>query len=118
MVIGMDRFLRSHLAASDFNGAVRNDLIHVHVGLRAAARLPYAQGKLVIQFARNYLVGSLYDQFRLVGRQFAQVLIYFFSSRRRHTRYIGDWSSDVCSSDLNEARAASEEMRASLARMS
>src|ERR1017187_3452194 len=23
----------------------------------------------------------------------------FFSSRRRHTRYIGDWSSDVCSSD-------------------
>src|SRR5437764_7024624 len=28
-------------------------------------------------------------------------LFFFFSSRRRHTRYIGDWSSDVCSSDLN-----------------
>src|SRR5437762_4309659 len=27
---------------------------------------------------------------------------FFFSSRRRHTRYIGDWSSDVCSSDLLE----------------
>src|SRR5437879_10785169 len=27
-------------------------------------------------------------------------LFFFFSSRRRHTRYIGDWSSDVCSSDL------------------
>src|ERR1039457_6276573 len=26
--------------------------------------------------------------------------IYFFSSRRRHTRLQGDWSSDVCSSDL------------------
>src|SRR5436189_5232533 len=26
---------------------------------------------------------------------------FFFSSRRRHTRYIGDWSSDVCSSDLD-----------------
>src|SRR3712207_7818382 len=25
---------------------------------------------------------------------------YFFSSRRRHTRYWRDWSSDVCSSDL------------------
>src|SRR3712207_1664689 len=25
---------------------------------------------------------------------------FFFSSRRRHTRYWGDWSSDVCSSDL------------------
>src|SRR3712207_8769724 len=26
----------------------------------------------------------------------------FFSSRRRHTRYWRDWSSDVCSSDLGE----------------
>src|SRR5690348_17884772 len=25
---------------------------------------------------------------------------FFFSSRRRHTRWTGDWSSDVCSSDL------------------
>src|SRR5437762_4405863 len=28
------------------------------------------------------------------------LIFFFFSSRRRHTRYIGDWSSDVCSSDL------------------
>src|SRR5258707_9620273 len=27
---------------------------------------------------------------------------FFFSSRRRHTRYWRDWSSDVCSSDLAE----------------
>src|SRR6266446_5615545 len=27
--------------------------------------------------------------------------MFFFSSRRRHTRLQGDWSSDVCSSDLN-----------------
>src|SRR2546426_7654376 len=27
-------------------------------------------------------------------------LVFFFSSRRRHTRLQGDWSSDVCSSDL------------------
>src|SRR5207248_7209732 len=26
--------------------------------------------------------------------------VFFFSSRRRHTRSYGDWSSDVCSSDL------------------
>src|SRR5437764_14777269 len=32
------------------------------------------------------------------------MLVFFFSSRRRHTRYIGDWSSDVCSSDLSCAR--------------
>src|SRR6266850_7996296 len=28
------------------------------------------------------------------------VFFFFFSSRRRHTRLQGDWSSDVCSSDL------------------
>src|SRR5205814_4777540 len=28
---------------------------------------------------------------------------FFFSSRRRHTRCLSDWSSDVCSSDLGGA---------------
>src|SRR3712207_9005212 len=28
------------------------------------------------------------------------ISFFFFSSRRRHTRYWRDWSSDVCSSDL------------------
>src|SRR3712207_7801513 len=28
------------------------------------------------------------------------ICFFFFSSRRRHTRYWRDWSSDVCSSDL------------------
>src|SRR5437899_8474866 len=33
-----------------------------------------------------------------------QVLdFFFFSSRRRHTRCLSDWSSDVCSSDLGAA---------------
>src|SRR2546422_1755677 len=30
------------------------------------------------------------------------VFLFFFSSRRRHTRCSRDWSSDVCSSDLVE----------------
>src|SRR6266487_3505044 len=38
-------------------------------------------------------------------------VFFFFSSRRRHTRWTGDWSSDVCSSDLalERARAAQKE---------
>src|SRR6476620_12317236 len=32
------------------------------------------------------------------------LFFFFFSSRRRHTRYWRDWSSDVCSSDLDHAR--------------
>src|SRR3712207_7237670 len=31
-------------------------------------------------------------------------IFFFFSSRRRHTRYWRDWSSDVCSSDLRMYR--------------
>src|SRR5690606_40117096 len=30
------------------------------------------------------------------------IVFFFFSSRRRHTRFSRDWSSDVCSSDLYE----------------
>src|SRR3712207_7499347 len=33
-------------------------------------------------------------------------MFFFFSSRRRHTRYWRDWSSDVCSSDLNAVAKA------------
>src|SRR3712207_8313939 len=33
------------------------------------------------------------------------MVFFFFSSRRRHTRYWRDWSSDVCSSDLRYVAA-------------
>src|SRR5256885_6766885 len=33
-----------------------------------------------------------------------EVYFFFFSSRRRHTRLQGDWSSDVCSSDLSDPK--------------
>src|SRR5256885_8271637 len=49
-----------------------------------------------------YLCYALYISFIFVI--FALILLFFFffffSSRRRHTRLQGDWSSDVCSSDL------------------
>src|SRR3989449_9503970 len=43
-------------------------------------------------------------------------IIFFFSSRRRHTRCSRDWSSDVCSSDLEVgtasfAQAIADELR-------
>src|SRR5690606_40725112 len=34
-------------------------------------------------------------------------VFFFFSSRRRHTRFSRDWSSDVCSSDLPQPDAPS-----------
>src|SRR5437899_9463167 len=43
---------------------------------------------------------------RLIGSDwYACAVFFFFSSRRRHTRCLSDWSSDVCSSDLGEVGA-------------
>src|SRR3712207_8087829 len=38
---------------------------------------------------------------RYAQRRASAHSFFFFSSRRRHTRYWRDWSSDVCSSDLS-----------------
>src|SRR5574340_497755 len=48
-------------------------------------------------------VGTFRSRFVEVGEHFVDRRSeneFFFSSRRRHTRSFGDWSSDVCSSDL------------------
>src|SRR5690348_2065408 len=46
------------------------------------------------------------------ARRCVEACVYFFfSSRRRHTRWTGDWSSDVCSSDLMEALYLADPLR-------
>src|SRR5262249_23296922 len=44
-------------------------------------------------------VASIYKMRRGAWRQRSPEPRFFFSSRRRHTRLVSDWSSDVCSSD-------------------
>src|SRR6267154_2287085 len=41
--------------------------------------------------------------FFICSKMIGNYFVFFFTSRRRHTRWTGDWSSDVCSSDLIEA---------------
>src|SRR5689334_24678123 len=48
---------------------------------------------------RHRLVNPRDDLVEVVLRR-ADRVVFFFSSRRRHTRWNCDWSSDVCSSDL------------------
>src|SRR5256885_8701452 len=49
----------------------------------------------------NIINSSIIKSFFLeVTRATDTIFLFFFSSRRRHTRLQGDWSSDVCSSDL------------------
>src|SRR5438034_10184363 len=48
----------------------------------------------------SILVFSLFSYFCSFAPLVPFVFFFFFSSRRRHTRSLCDWSSDVCSSDL------------------
>src|SRR5256885_8213704 len=43
---------------------------------------------------------AMFGEIMLIYRLCDYFFFFFFSSRRRHTRLQGDWSSDVCSSDL------------------
>src|SRR5690606_40083257 len=42
---------------------------------------------------------------------FVYFVLFFFSSRRRHTRFSRDWSSDVCSSDLADSSAQQQKRK-------
>src|SRR5256885_3899956 len=64
---------------------------------------------------RMYLVRT-YNFYRLRSTSAADLVVFFFSSRRRHTRLQGDWSSDVCSSDLVQLLECKVEAIKSLAR--
>src|SRR6266571_6603624 len=56
------------------------------------------------------MLGDLAPE-QVSGDAIAGFYIFFFSSRRRHTRLTCDWSSDVCSSDLLLAAPSQAEWR-------
>src|SRR5262245_65179539 len=74
--------------------------------IQAFAILVVAIGvaRALVGTLRLVLGGRASDaEMRTVWLGFAHWL-FFFSSRRRHTRCLSDWSSDVCSSDLGAHR--------------
>ena len=54
VVVGVDGGFGPHLAAEDFNRAVGDDLVRVHVGLRARSGLPDDQRKMIVELARDH----------------------------------------------------------------
>src|SRR5690348_17824108 len=60
-----------------------------------------------VKHSRHIFVVALVYVYLLSYSFVSHLFFFFFSSRRRHTRWTGDWSSDVCSSDLAEARMTS-----------
>src|SRR6266705_396534 len=59
--------------------------------------------KVTAAMTRNHLPRSAGSSSRAISR--SNNSFFFFPSRRRHTSSYGDWSSDVCSSDLRLVRS-------------
>src|SRR5437764_10610024 len=74
---------------------VATKLVAVSLTLRCSH---YSVSAYIVQVGRYS--HCLQSGVQLVSKYLVIMYFFFFSSRRRHTRYIGDWSSDVCSSDL------------------
>src|ERR1019366_6762241 len=62
----------------------------------------FARAALHAYISRVFLDDAVGDRKSKTG---AAILFLFFSSRRRHTRLVSDWSSDVCSSDLTPPKS-------------
>ena len=73
MVIGVHRCFGSHLAAGEFDRAVRDHLVGVHVALGAGAGLPDAEGEVGVEFSGDDLVGGADDEVALLGGKFAEI---------------------------------------------
>ena len=75
VVIRVDGLFAAHLAAGDFDGAIGDDFVDVHVGLRAAAGLPDAQREMLVELSGDDFVGGLRDERGFVGGELAEVLV-------------------------------------------
>ena len=62
MVVRVNGLLAAHFATRKLDGAIRDDLVDVHVRLRSGARLPNDQREVIVELPLDDLVGRAYDQ--------------------------------------------------------
>ena len=65
--LGWTSVLAAEFAAEDFDGAVGDDLVGVHVGLGAGAGLPDDEGEMIVEFAGDDVVAGLGNKCGLFG---------------------------------------------------
>ena len=65
VVVRVNRRLAPELPAEELDGAVRDDLVHVHVRLRSRSRLPHVERELAVELSGDDLVGDRADGLRL-----------------------------------------------------
>src|SRR6266436_5030929 len=71
----MDWCFTAQNATGNLDSTIRDHFVGIHVRLRAATGLPDAQGKVIVQLADNYFIGSLFDEPQLVAREFPKFMI-------------------------------------------
>src|SRR5262245_65207413 len=92
-----------HLLVEDVPGVGKTTLAHI---IARCLDCSFQRIQFTSDLLPSDIIGvSVFNQHRgefefKSGPVFANVILaFFFSSRRRHTRCLSDWSSDVCSSD-------------------
>jgi hypothetical protein len=91
VVVGVNRRLVAALATENFVGAVGDDLVGVHVGLRAGAGLPHHQRKIIVEFTVDDFLRRLIDRlgdlfFQLAERQIGPRGGLFLDAERAYQR--------------------------------
>ncbi len=76
IVIGVNRFLAAHDAAGNFDGAIGDDFVDVHVGLRAAAGLPDAKREVLVELSGDDFISGQRDQRGFFHRKLAETLVH------------------------------------------
>ena len=75
IVIGVNWRLRPDSAAGKLDGAVRDNLVGVHVGLRAGAGLEDDQRELLVELSVDHVLCGANDQIDLLAGQLAQLFV-------------------------------------------
>ncbi len=91
IIVRMNRLFGTALAAGQFDGAIGDHLVRIHIRLGAAARLPDDQREMRIQYAFDHFVRSAHNQLRFFRRKAAQLLIAdrgrFFQNAQRANHF-------------------------------
>ena len=101
MIVGMQK-----LFARDFVAAVGNDLVGVHVGLRAAAGLPNDQREVVVQGTGNHLVAGAADHVQTAVVQLAEFMVGNCRGLLQNAEGVGDFARHDLAADFEVLEAA------------
>src|SRR2546430_8618717 len=96
---GVASFNLADVHAHDMASMLDDDGVAMRSGQHCVQPLMERLGVAATTRASVYLYTTKEEIDRLVDSVERAGRVFFFSSRRRHTRFDCDWSSDVCSSD-------------------